>query len=76
MVLAVNMMDDIISGGGSIDCEYLSNLLGVPVVPISARRNDNIDKVISETQRVIEHKLIPPEINYDYKTQNASYNFV
>ena len=71
MVLAINMMDDIIANGGSIDCEYLSNILGMPVVPISARKSENIDKVIEEVEKVIKNKTIPPEINYDNKTQNS-----
>ncbi len=71
MVLAVNMMDDVKANGGNIDCIYLSKLLGMPVVPISARRNENIDKVIEKVQEVIKAKSIPPEINYDINTQNA-----
>ena len=71
MVLAVNMMDDVKAKKGNIDCIYLSKLLGMPVVPISARRNENIDKVIEEVEKVIASSLIPPEINYDNKTQNA-----
>lgn len=71
MVLAVNMMDDVKASGGNIDCIYLSKLLGMPVIPISARRNENIDKVIDEVKKVIKAKAIPPEINYDSKTQNA-----
>jgi len=71
MVLAINMMDDVISSGGSIDCKYLSDLLGIPVVPISARRSENINKVIEEIDKVITFKSVPPEINYDSKTQNA-----
>jgi len=71
MVLAINMMDDVVANGGSIDCEYLTSLLGIPVIPISARRNENIYKVLEEIDNVIKAKIIPPEINYDNKTQNA-----
>ncbi len=71
MVLAVNMMDDVKSSGGNIDCIYLSQLLGIPVVPVSARRNDNISKIIEDIEDVIANKKIPPEINYDHNTQNA-----
>ena len=74
MVLVINMMDDVIAKGNSIDCDYLSKLLGLPIVPISARKNENIDKVLEEVDRVIKSKLIPPEVNYDYKTQNAMNN--
>lgn len=71
MVIAVNMMDDIKAKGGSIDCEYLSKLLGIPVIPISAKRNENIDSIVDEVKKVIKAQAFPPEINYDYKTQNA-----
>lgn len=71
MVLVINMMDDVKASGGNIDVLYLSDLLGIPVVPISARRNHNIDKVVEEVHKVIKHNIIPPEINYDNYTQNA-----
>lgn len=71
MVLVINMMDDVLAKGNSIDCDYLSRLLGMPVVPISARRNENIDTVLCEVEKVISSRRIPPEINYDCKTQNA-----
>lgn len=71
MVLAVNMMDDVLADGGNIDTIYLSKLLNIPVIPISARRNDNIDKVITAIKTEIDKKSIPPEINYDSKTQNS-----
>lgn len=71
MVLVVNMMDDVVAKGDSIDCCYLSKLLGIPVVPISARRNDNLDAVIAQVINVCEHKIIPPEINFNNTTQNT-----
>lgn len=71
MVLAINMMDDVKASGGSIDCDYLSKLLGMPVIPISARRNENIDTIISQVNKVIASKQYPPEINYNMTTQNA-----
>ena len=45
MVIAVNMMDDVRAGGGDIDCEYLSELIGIPFIPISARKAENTDKI-------------------------------
>ena len=71
MVVAVNMYDDVVSSGGSIDCEYISKLLGIPVIPISARKNENVDKIMPAITKAIDSKLIPPEINYDSITQNA-----
>lgn len=71
MILVVNMMDDLLESGGTLDCDYLSSLLGMQVVPISARRGDNIDMVITAVERAISCNLIPPEIHYDRNTQNA-----
>ena len=71
MVLVINMMDDVKAQGGSIDTCYLSKLLGMPIVPVSARRGDNIDEVMRQISYVIENNIIPPEINFDNKTQNA-----
>lgn len=71
MVIVVNMMDEVSANDGSIDCCYLSKLMGVPIVPISARRGDNIDEVMRQISFVIESGMIPPEINFDNKTQNA-----
>ncbi len=71
MVLVINMMDDVRAKGGAIDCCYLSKLLGIPIVPISARKSENIDEVIRQISQVIENNSIPPEINFDNKTQNA-----
>lgn len=38
MVIAVNMMDDVEAQGGHIDCDYLSELIGIPFIPISAKK--------------------------------------
>lgn len=46
MVIALNMMDEVRASGNSIDIEKLSEELGVPVVPISAGKNEGIDELI------------------------------
>ncbi|MGN1114090.1 MAG: ferrous iron transport protein B [Oscillospiraceae bacterium] len=71
MVLVINMMDDVKSQGTSIDTCYLSKLLGIPIVPISARHGENIDEVLRQISYVVKNKLTPPDINYDNNTQNA-----
>ncbi len=71
MVLAINMMDDVKAKGDNVDCEYLEKLLGVRVVRISARRNENISDVITSVVISIENKTTPTEINYGVATQNA-----
>ncbi|HQQ40152.1 MAG TPA: FeoB small GTPase domain-containing protein, partial [Clostridia bacterium] len=42
MVVALNMMDEVRANGGSIDIKLMSSLLGVPVVPISASKNEGV----------------------------------
>ena len=46
MVIALNMMDEVRSNGGTIKIEKLQQELGVPVVPISASKNEGIDELI------------------------------
>ncbi len=46
MVIALNMMDEVTSNGGKVDTARMQKELGVPVVPISASRNQGIDRLI------------------------------
>ena len=66
MVLAVNFMDEVEKNGDQIDCERLSAHLGVPVIPISARDNKNIDKLVEEAHRQMHTGLtLEPDDLYD-----------
>ena len=46
MVLALNMMDEVTGSGGTIDVKGLSQALGIPVVPISAVKNQGVDELV------------------------------
>ena len=46
MVLALNMMDEVRGNGGSVDVEALSQALGIPVVPISAVKNEGVQELM------------------------------
>ena len=46
MVLALNMMDEVTAGGGTIDVKGMSQALGIPVVPISAVKNEGVDELV------------------------------
>ena len=46
MVLALNMMDELQGNGGSVDINEMEGMLGIPVVPISAARNQGVDELI------------------------------
>ena len=66
MVLAVNFMDEVEKNGDQIDCGRLSAHLGVPVIPISARDNKNIDKLVEEAHRQMHTGLtLEPDDLYD-----------
>ena len=59
MVLALNMMDEVRSNGGTIKIHEMSEDLGVPVVPISAGKNEGIAELIEVAIRTAEQKLLP-----------------
>ena len=66
MVLAVNFMDEVEKNGDQIDCGRLSAHLGVPVIPISARDNKNIDKLVEEAHHQMHTGLtLEPDDLYD-----------
>lgn len=52
MVLALNMMDEVRENGGSIEINEMEELLGIPVIPISASKNEGIDELIRHALHV------------------------
>lgn len=70
-LLLINMMDEVEKRGDKIDCNKLSSLLGVPVIPISAKQKVNIDKVVKMIIRLSEEKSKPPRILYNQDTYNT-----
>ena len=59
MVIALNMMDEMRANGNTVDVNGLEAELGVPVVPISAAKNEGIDELIEHALRAAEHKQRP-----------------
>ncbi len=59
MVIALNMMDEMRANGSTVDVNRLEAELGVPVVPISAAKNEGIDELIEHALRAAEHKQRP-----------------
>ena len=59
MVMALNMMDEMRANGNTVDVNGLEAELGVPVVPISAAKNEGIDELIEHALRAAEHKQRP-----------------
>lgn len=64
MVIALNMMDEIKSSGSFIDVKMLSTELGVPVVPISASKNDGIDELVSVAVKTVENNDNPAKTDF------------
>jgi len=64
MVLALNMMDEVRSNGGSIRINELEDILGIPVVPISAVKNEGIDELIDHAMHVARHREAPGRIDF------------
>ncbi len=55
MVVALNMMDEVRENGGTININALENALGVPVVPISASKNEGVDELVSHAIHVAKY---------------------
>ena len=64
MVLALNMMDEVKNNGGTIDIKGLSDRLGIPVVPISAAKNEGVDELIETAVETAKKKILPQKIDY------------
>lgn len=64
LVLALNMMDELLGNHGSVDINGLSERLGIPVVPISAAKNDGVDELMRVVADTAEKKLRPRRIDF------------
>lgn len=64
MILVLNMMDELTSNGGSVDVKKMSEILGIPVVPISAVKKEGISEVIDKTIQTAQNKEVPPKIDF------------
>lgn len=64
MVIALNMMDEVRSSGGTIKIDELQSKLGVPVIPISASRNEGVDELIEVAIRTIRSQKHPQIADY------------
>ncbi len=59
MVLALNMMDEVRNNGGSIRVNEMEEILGLPVVPISAAKNEGIDELVDHALHVARYQETP-----------------
>lgn len=71
MVIAVNMMDELTSNGGSIEVNEMEQLLGVPVVPISAAKNEGIEELVEHAMHVAYYQEPPIIHDFCEKSENG-----
>ncbi|MGN0691177.1 MAG: ferrous iron transport protein B, partial [Oscillospiraceae bacterium] len=64
MVLALNMMDEVRNNGGTINVEELSKRLGIPVVPISAFKNEGVDELIQIAVKQAQNRIPPKKVDF------------
>lgn len=64
MVVALNMMDEVRENGGSILINEMEQMLGIPVVPISAAKNEGIEELVDHALHVAKYQEKPDEIDF------------
>ena len=70
MVVALNMMDELTSNGGTIDINQMERRLGVPVVPISAAKNKGIEELVEHAIHIAYYQERP--VRYDFCAKNEN----
>ena len=71
MVLALNMMDEVRGNGGSIRINEMEDMLGIPVVPISAAKNEGIGELIGHALHVAKYQESPGRVDFCSEDQNG-----
>lgn len=64
MVIALNMMDEVRENGGTIRVNQLESELGIPVIPISAAKNEGINELIDHALHVARHRECPGRLDF------------
>ncbi len=71
MVLALNMMDEVRENGGSIRINDMERLLGIPVVPISAAKNEGINELVAHAIHVAKYQEKPERKDFCGSDENG-----
>ena len=71
MVVALNMMDEMTGNGGSIDINGMEKELGVPVVPISAIKNQGVDELVKHAIHIARYQEKPIKQDYCSKDDHS-----
>ena len=64
MVLALNMMDEVRGNGGTIRINQMEAMLGIPVVPISAAKNEGVDELVDHAIHVAKYQEQPGRMDF------------
>ncbi|MCM1525374.1 MAG: ferrous iron transport protein B [Ruminococcus sp.] len=64
MILALNMMDEVRNNGGTVDIQKLSEKIGIPVIPISAVKNEGVDELITCAIETAKRRQRPKNTDY------------
>ena len=64
MVLALNMMDEVRGNGGSVYINVMEEMLGIPVVPISAARNEGVEELVRHALHVAKYQERPGRTDF------------
>ena len=73
MVVALNMMDEVTSNHGAINVNLMEELLGVPVIPISAAKNEGVEELVKHTLHIAKYQERPMRQDFcDKKDHDGS----
>ena len=71
MVLALNMMDEVRGNGGTVLINTMEDMLGIPVVPISAFKNEGVDELVRHAVHVAKYRERPGRTDFCDKDKNG-----
>ena len=64
MVLALNMMDEVRGNGGTVRINKMEAMLGIPVIPISAAKNEGVDELVDHALHVAKYQERPGRVDF------------
>ena len=64
MVLALNMMDEMRGNGGTVRINKMESMLGIPVIPISAAKNEGVDELVDHAVHVAKYQERPGRMDF------------
>ncbi len=71
MVVALNMMDEVTGNGGAVDVNRMEDMLGVPVVPISAAKNQGVDELVDHALHIAKYQEMPTRQDFCSKDDHG-----